>query len=203
MYSFRGDYLSVPWFISWQRGVSVRRQRWQHKCHLSQLLCYSVHLTIFQATHVSTHTLRWQDWVREPSDAAELLTYCRCLLAHVTVWMMLGGPQVYSFYIQHNNCIGKALFWWQIDNVTTWRDIRPSMVTHSQNLCSAKLHTQQWTHKHRKHTPGAVGSHLCCGTRGAVGVRCLAQGHLSRGIEGGESAAHSLRPPTTTYASIL
>ncbi len=25
-------------------------------------------------------------------------------------------------------------------------------------------HTQQWTH-----TPGAVGSHLCCGARGAVG----------------------------------
>ncbi len=31
---------------------------------------------------------------------------------------------------------------------------------------------------------------------GAVGVRCPAQGHLSRGIEGGESAVHSLPPPT-------
>ncbi len=30
-------------------------------------------------------------------------------------------------------------------------------------------HTQQWTHTHREHTPGAVGSHLCCGARGAVG----------------------------------
>ncbi len=30
-------------------------------------------------------------------------------------------------------------------------------------------HTQQWTHTHREHTPGAVGSHLCCGTREAVG----------------------------------
>ncbi len=29
-----------------------------------------------------------------------------------------------------------------------------------------------------------------------LGVRCLAQGHLSRGIEGGESAVHSLPPPT-------
>ncbi len=28
------------------------------------------------------------------------------------------------------------------------------------------------------------------------GVRCLAQGHLSHGIEGGESAVHSLPPPT-------
>ncbi len=30
-------------------------------------------------------------------------------------------------------------------------------------------HTQQWTHTHREHTPEAVGSHLCCGARGAVG----------------------------------
>ncbi len=30
-----------------------------------------------------------------------------------------------------------------------------------------------------------------------LGVQCLAQGsHLSRGIEGGESAVHSLPPPT-------
>ena len=29
-----------------------------------------------------------------------------------------------------------------------------------------------------------------------LGVRCLAQGHLSRGIEGGESTVHALPPPT-------
>ncbi len=29
-----------------------------------------------------------------------------------------------------------------------------------------------------------------------LGVQCLAQGHLSRGIEGGESAGYSLPPPT-------
>ncbi len=29
-----------------------------------------------------------------------------------------------------------------------------------------------------------------------LGVQCLAQGHLSRGIEGGENAVHSLPPPT-------
>ncbi len=29
-----------------------------------------------------------------------------------------------------------------------------------------------------------------------LGVQCLAQGHLSRGIEGGKSAVHSLPPPT-------
>ncbi len=66
-----------------------------------------------------------------------------------------------------------------------WRDMQPSMVTHTRNLCSAfnpskvhthssehahtHTHTQQWTHTHREHTPGAVGSHLCCGARGAAG----------------------------------
>ncbi len=68
-----------------------------------------------------------------------------------------------------------------------WRDIRPCMVTHTQNLCSAinpsKVHTHSSEHTHCEHTPGAVGSHLCCSTRGAVAVWCLAQGHLSRGIE--------------------
>ncbi len=56
--------------------------------------------------------------------------------------------------------------------VTSLRDIRPSMVTHTRNLCSAFnpcAHTQQWTHTQREHTPGAVGSHLCCGAQGAVG----------------------------------
>ncbi len=62
------------------------------------------------------------------------------------------------------------------------------MVTHTRNLCSAINTSKVHTHTHREHTPGAVGSHLCCSARGAVGVRCLAQGHLSSGIEGGESA---------------
>ncbi len=30
-------------------------------------------------------------------------------------------------------------------------------------------HTAVKIHTHREHTPGAVGSHLCCGARGAVG----------------------------------
>ncbi len=38
------------------------------------------------------------------------------------------------------------------------------------HLSHPKCHTQQWTHTHIvKHTTGAVGSHLCCGARGAVG----------------------------------
>ncbi len=44
-----------------------------------------------------------------------------------------------------------------------WRDMWPSMVTHTRNLCSAinpsKVHTHSSEHTH----------HLCCGARGAVG----------------------------------
>ncbi len=42
-------------------------------------------------------------------------------------------------------------------------------------ICALQLthptctHTAVNTHTHREHTPGAVGSHLCCGARGAVG----------------------------------
>ncbi len=71
----------------------------------------------------------------------------------------------------------------------------PSMVIHTQNLCSAfnpskcthtvvNTHLEQWAAN-----AAAPGEQL--------GVRCLAQGfHLSRGIEGGESAGYSLPPPT-------
>ncbi len=50
-------------------------------------------------------------------------------------------------------------------------------------------HTQQWTHTHREHTPGAVSSHLCWGL-----LPCSRAPH--HGIEGGESAVNSLPPPT-------
>ncbi len=75
----------------------------------------------------------------------------------------------------------------------TW----PSMVTHIRNLCSAFNHpkcthtavnTHQWTHTHtvnthREHTPGAVGSHFCCGTRGAVGAPQASFGALLKGTQ--------------------
>ncbi len=40
-----------------------------------------------------------------------------------------------------------------------------------------------------------MGSHVTAPGE-QLGIRCLAQGHLSRGIEGGESAGYSLPPPT-------
>ncbi len=52
---------------------------------------------------------------------------------------------------------------------------------------------QTHTHTHREHTPGAVGSQQWAANavapREQLGVRCLAQGHLSCGIE-------ALPPPT-------
>ncbi len=57
-------------------------------------------------------------------------------------------------------------------------------------------HTVVITHTHREDTPGAVGSHLCSGTRGAVGGSVPCSVAPQSGIEGGESAVHSLPPPT-------
>ncbi len=76
-----------------------------------------------------------------------------------------------------------------------WSDMWPSMVTHTRNLCSAfnpsKVHT------HNMNTHPEQWADIYAATPGEqLRVRCLAQGHLSRGIEGGESAVHSLPPPT-------
>ncbi len=84
-----------------------------------------------------------------------------------------------------------------------WCDIRPSMVTHTRNLCSAfnpsKVHTHSSEHTHTMNThPEQWAAIYAAAPREQLGVRCLAQGHLSRGIEGGESAVHSLPPPTIT-----
>ncbi len=57
------------------------------------------------------------------------------------------------------------------------------------------MHTHSSEHTHTVNThpewtanPAAPGEQL--------GVRCLAQGQLSRGIESGESVVHSLPPPS-------
>ncbi len=56
--------------------------------------------------------------------------------------------------------------------------------THREHTHTVNTHPEQWAAIYA----AAPGEQL--------GVRCLAQGHLSRGIEGGESAGHSLPPPT-------
>ncbi len=72
----------------------------------------------------------------------------------------------------------------------------PILRIHVLQLTHPKCtHTAVNIHTHREQTPGAVGRHLCCGTRGTVGATCLAQGHFSRGIQGGESAKKTKMAP--------
>ncbi len=51
----------------------------------------------------------------------------------------------------------------------------------------SKVHTHSSEHTHREHTPGAVDSIYAAAPGGQLGVRCLAQGHLNRGIGGEEN----------------
>ncbi len=83
---------------------------------------------------------------------------------------------------------------WKWSDVAKYGDPYSEFVLCIYPILSA--HTQQWTHTHREHTPGAVGSHLCCGTGEQLWVQFLAQGsHLSRGIEGGRERC-TFTPPT-------
>ncbi len=59
---------------------------------------------------------------------------------------------------------------------------------HREYITSSEMYSLHLTHPKWTHT-GAVGSHVTAPGE-QLGVRCLAQGHLSRGIEGGYS------PPT-------
>ncbi len=71
------------------------------------------------------------------------------------------------------------------------------MVTHNLNFCSAinpskvHIHSSECTHTVNTH-PEQWAAIYAAAPGEQLGVRCLAQGHLSCGIEGGESAVHSL-----------
>ncbi len=73
-----------------------------------------------------------------------------------------------------------------------WRDMWPSMVTHTRNLCSAFIpskvdtHTHTHTHTHTVNVHPEQWAAIYAAAPGEqLGVRCLAQGHLGRSIEGG------------------
>ncbi len=71
------------------------------------------------------------------------------------------------------------------------------MVTHTLNLCSAfnpsNVHIAVNTHTHTVNTHPEQWAAIYAAAPGEqLGARCLAQGHLSRGIEGGESTDYSL-----------
>ncbi len=62
------------------------------------------------------------------------------------------------------------------------------MVTHTRNSCSAfnpsKVHTHSSEHTHTVNTHQEQWAAIYAAAPGEqLGVRCLAQGHLSRGIE--------------------
>ncbi len=73
--------------------------------------------------------------------------------------------------------------WWLI--LVTSSAFNPSKCTHAAvNTHTLNTHPEQWAAN-------------AAAPREQLGVWCLAQGsHLSRGIEGGESAGYSLPPPT-------
>ncbi len=87
-------------------------------------------------------------------------------------------------------------------------EIRPSMVTHTRNLCSAinpsKVHTHSsehthtpWTHTHTVNTHPEQWAAIYAAAPGEqLRFGALLKGISGRGIEGGESAVHSLPPPT-------
>ncbi len=88
--------------------------------------------------------------------------------------------------------------WWHILGICALHLTHPCAHTHSSEHSSQYTHTHTHTHTHCEHTPGTVGSHLCCGARGAVGgsvsfSRVSPQSWYWRRRE---SADYSLPPPT-------
>ncbi len=67
------------------------------------------------------------------------------------------------------------------------------MNTHTHTV---NTHTHTHTHTH----PEQWAAIYAAAPGEQLGVRCLAQGHLSRGIEGGESADYTLIPLPTIPA---
>ncbi len=63
-------------------------------------------------------------------------------------------------------------------------------------ICALHLTHPKCTHTAVNKHPEQWAAIYAAAPREQLGVWCLAQGHLSRGIEGGKSAVHSLPPPT-------
>ncbi len=117
-----------------------------------------------------------------------------CFLTGLLLRQIAQG--LYPFLLQPPPPQYKSLFQ---DYKGKWSDIRPSMVTHTLNSCSAfnpsKVHTQSSEHTHTLNTHPERWAAFYAAAPGEQ-LWVLAQGHLSRGIEGRESAVHSLPPPT-------
>ncbi len=85
-------------------------------------------------------------------------------------------------------------FKWKWSDVAKYGDPYSEFVLCIQPI---KVHTHSSEHTHTVNTHPEQWAAIYVAVPGEqLGVRCLAQGHLSRGIEGGESAGYSLPPPT-------
>ncbi len=113
------------------------------------------------------------------------------------------GEQVMQCYISPNTM--KKVKWHVTCDQVWWPTLRIRALHLTHPKCT---HTHTHTHTHSsEHTHSAVNTHtpwthtwssgkpFMLQRRGAVGGSVPAQGHLSRGIEGGESTVHS-HPPT-------
>ncbi len=74
--------------------------------------------------------------------------------------------------------------WWPILGISALHLTHPKCTHTAVNTYTVNTHPEQWAAIYA----AAPGEQL--------GVWCLAQGHISRGIEGGESAVYLLPPPT-------
>ncbi len=108
--------------------------------------------------------------------------YFICSLMHAFVWCfhLTLGIMFSNKHSKNSNIVKyyynlKYLFSLHLNVLNhffLWRDIQPSMVTHTLNSCSAFNPSKVHTHN-SEHTPRAVGSHLCRGARGVVGGSVL------------------------------
>ncbi len=78
----------------------------------------------------------------------------------------------------------------------------PILGNRALHLTRPSAHTQQWTHTTWTHTEQWAAIYAAAPGE-QLGVWWLAQEHLSRGIEGGKSAVHSLPSPTIPAGSRL
>ncbi len=91
----------------------------------------------------------------------------------------------------------QRLLKWKWSEITYSQVWWPILIIRALHLpIQVHTHSSEHTHTHREHTPGAVGSHLCCGAQGAVGGSVPCSRAPRRGIECGEIAVHLLPPPT-------
>ncbi len=102
--------------------------------------------------------------------------------------------------VSHNMAYGHKFIFYMLSNIKMgtvskqwWKNESYVTMTYGQVWWPI----QQWTHTHTMNTHPEQWAAIYAAAPGEqLGVRCLAQGHFSRGNEGEESAVHSLPPPT-------